>query len=144
MCMRTGPNVVFNRGLVFNLWDLRIRPTWLTLQRCSSIGCVPCDKAEEGCFYYSIQGFYQGKRWQKHELAGHRYRLNVAANSDLRESAITVTLKCLAGEPIKVELRTETINNGDVTIYFNGVLQNFSASAQNYSADGLKNAGLGV
>ena len=63
---------------------------------------------------------------------------------DLRESAITVTLKCLAGEPINVKVRIETINNGDVTIYFNGVLQNFSASAQNYSADGLKNAGLGV
>ena len=49
------------------------------------------------------------------------YVLTAAAGSDLHYSAMTVTLKCLAGETLLLSSEMLKVRNGKVSIYFNGV-----------------------
>ena len=107
------------------------RPTWVTTQRCTSGACVPCDKAEEGCFVY---GHFRPHLYAMpciHWVAIHPikilnrrfYEIKAEGGSDLRYSAITITLKCNAGEAVVLWVWWWHLRNGNLKIYFNGVLQ---------------------
>ena len=67
---------------------------------------MSCNKKEEGC-------------WTKWEA--QRYQVKVGANSDLTSSAITVTLKCLAGDTVELALLSKFKPQDSMTVFFNGV-----------------------
>ena len=67
---------------------------------------MSCDKKEEGC-------------WT--EWKAKRYQVKVGANSDLTSSAITVTLKCLAGDTVELALLSQFKPQDSMAVYFNGV-----------------------
>ena len=115
------------------------RPNWMTTQRCSLAGCIPCDKrinttTQDGCLVRSAHRQYNsctrkgrdGKWRYSSQFCGRdkrgkyrqftQFRFDSLADSDMVYTSATMTLKCVKNEKILVHTEISAVSPSEVTI----------------------------
>ena len=115
------------------------RPTWITTQRCSNTQCTPCDKESsnketDGCLVWApCGGRDQSKCMRPQSSDG--YALKTGADSNMKTSSITLTLKCSKTEAVLFSMSYGSLGNSKVSIHFNGD-EKFSSRQSNANYEG--------
>jgi hypothetical protein len=124
------------------------RPNWLLRQRCTQSGCVPCDRAADGCLVAS-----SGSGSEIRSPSGSTvkwYKAEISSSSDLKRTEMSINMKCDVGRAVDLEIGSRNVQNGIVKILWNGVeVQNIDGyrdpkrlcrkyyTAENRHTDGL-------